>query len=106
MERGEAPLGMWQGPLGCDARSLEGIVYPKNDIAKSFPSKGEVIQTTIHTPSHEQSCVHSTLIIDEEKVYFHIAQESTAPGRQYRRIRDLQQDHNSMCLTSAKRTNC
>lgn len=49
MERGEPPLRTWQGLLGCDAHSLEGMIYPKNDAAKSFPSKGEVIQTTAYS---------------------------------------------------------
>lgn len=65
----ELPLDMRQGPWGYDTHSMEDTVYPKNDVAKSFSSKREVIQTTEY-PRHEQSCLHSTLIVNEEEVLF------------------------------------
>lgn len=65
----ELPLDMRQGPWGYDTHSMEDTVYPKNDVAKSFSSKREVIQTTEYA-RHEQSCLHSTLIVNEEEVLF------------------------------------
>jgi len=46
--RGETHLGKWQGPLGCDVHSVKHMVYLKNDVAKSFPGKGELIWTTAY----------------------------------------------------------
>lgn len=43
----------------------------------------------LNTSQHEQSCLHSTLIVNEEKTYFRIAWESTAAGRQHRETGDL-----------------
>lgn len=74
---------MWQRPLAWDGRVLEGVypknlkVYPKNDVAKLFPSNGEFSRPQ-HTPSHEQRHLQSSLIINA--VHFHRAQESPTPG--------------------------
>lgn len=65
----ELPLDMRKGPRSCDTHSMEDTGYPKDDVAKSFSSKREVIQTTEY-PHHEQSFLHSTLIVNEEEVLF------------------------------------